>query len=451
MIGGSWSLRVHRRVARARAALALAALACCLFGAGTALARPFDLAGEDWEGLGDFVALARAELGAARVVPTARLDYTKLSRDDAVLIFYPQARLDIESLVAFMSGGGRVLLFDDFGTGDDLLRYFSLQRVPSPAHPAESLRQNPQLAIAEPAGAHPVVHEGLRVVTNHPTGFRHPDLSPILRIRAVGEPDVIVAVAGAVGKGRLLAIGDPSTAMNSMLRYPGNRTFARGMVQYAVADDGWGRRGGRLYVVSGSFEQLGSLGAHEGSFAMKLRAATDSLDEVRESGLSAPFAYALAALFGLGVVLWVGSRAGRPHTPSTPRYARPVSLVEQGGVAGHGAVVGAPKTPRVLAMLELKVALEEELCGLLGLDKVPAADALASQVAERRLLGTEGVLELRQLLLRMAALETMLISKKQSPGRVADHDVVAAATVVGRIVAEARANAAHPHAPGVSP
>ena len=57
----------------------------------------------------------------------------------------------------------------------------------------------------------------------------------MLRIPANGEADVILAVAGQVGKGRLFAMGDPSATMNQMLRYPGNRAFVAGLVCATLA------------------------------------------------------------------------------------------------------------------------------------------------------------------------------------------------------------------------
>jgi hypothetical protein len=46
-----------------------------------------------------------------------------------------------------------------------------------------------------------------------------------------------------------------------MLRYPGNRAFARGLARYATDDDSWGSRHGKLVVVAGRFEQVGAYGA----------------------------------------------------------------------------------------------------------------------------------------------------------------------------------------------
>src|SRR5262249_1344316 len=161
-------------------------------------------------------------------------------------------------------------ILDDYGEGEETLKRFHIYRTPPPSRPRQALRNKPALAIAEPVtdvvaghntGPHPVVAHVAQLVTNHPTGLRHPQLSPVLRIRAVGEPDVIVAVAGQVGKGRLFAMSDPSAAINQMLRYPGNRAFVAGLMRYLVDDDGAFKRQGRVFIVANRFADEGSFGA----------------------------------------------------------------------------------------------------------------------------------------------------------------------------------------------
>ncbi len=162
-----------------------------------------------------------------------------------------------------------------------------MERVASPRHPAEFLRRNPQLALAEPASAHPVVSEVSRVVTNHPTGLSHPDLSPVLKIRAMGEPDVVVAVAGAVGQGRLLAVGDPSIVMNSMLRYGGNKAFAKGLVRYSVDHDSWGQaRRSPLHRRPAASDQKGNFGDEESTWSDWMRALREALEAMRRDGVA---------------------------------------------------------------------------------------------------------------------------------------------------------------------
>jgi len=407
-------------------------------------AAPFELAGSDWEGCAELVRLARTELGSNRVVATGSIDFHELKPDDGLLLLYPEKGLDVDELSKFMRAGGRVVMLDDFGRGDSLLRHFGMERVGSPRRPAEFLRNNPQLALAEPASAHPVVSDVTRVVTNHPTGLSHPDLSPVLKIRGNGEPDVIVAVAGAVGQGRLLAVGDPSIVMNSMLRYGGNKSFARGLVRYSVDHDSWGKRGGRLFIASGAFEQKGSFGDEENNWGDMIRALRDALEVMRHDGVPSWLAYAVACALGLALVIWVGSRAGRLHKPVTPRFVRRIPTVAQGGVAGHAAVIAAPQTSRVLAVLELKSALEEQLTAILGLSKVPGHTELLNQVGAKGLLDAEGVVALRRLLLRMSSVETMVVFQR-SGGMVQpirDNEVVSIARTVRQLLDAAGAASA---------
>jgi hypothetical protein len=403
---------------------------------------PFALAGNDWEGCADFVRLAREEIGDARVVPTGTLDLAALRPEDSVIVLHPVKSLDAGSLARFMRAGGRVALLDDFGSGDGLLEHFGLERVPLPQHPAEMLRDNPSLALAEPASLHPVVTDITFVVTNHATGLRHPDLSPVLKVRGKGEQDVLVAVAGAVGQGRLLAVGDPSTVMNSMLRYPGNRTFARAIVRYAGDDDVWGKRAGHVFILSNSFEQKGVYGEEAGVFSdlhERLRDVNDALGAMRKEGVPPWVSYLAAVSVGLGIVLWVGANAGRTHRAIVPRFTRMIPLAAQGGVAGHAAVIGAPRTSRALAMLELKSALEEELALRLGLDRIPAHDVLLARVASVKLLDAEGLHALKQLLLRMANIETMVLSRRVAAMRkIADGEVLVTARMIRDLLQRAR-------------
>ena len=436
----AWSSSVGRRVFRR---LEVAVILAFLLLVTRSEAAPFDLAGSDWEGCAELVRLARAELGPTRVVVTSQIDFHELKPDDGLLLLYPERNLDVDELSKFMRAGGRVVMLDDFGRGDSLLRHFGMERVASPRRPAEFLRKNPQLALAEPASAHPVVSDVSRVVTNHPTGLSHPDLSPVLKIRGNGEADVVVAVAGAVGQGRLLAVGDPSIVMNSMLRYGGNKAFARGLVRYTVDHDSWGKRGGRLFIASGNFEQKGVYGDEESTWSDWMRALREALEAMRHDGLPAWLAYAIACALGLALVVWVGSRAGRLHKPVTPRFVRKVPAVAQGGVAGHAAVIAAPQTSRVLAILELKSALEEQLTALLGLPKVPGHTELMNQVSTRGLLDAEGVVALRKLLLRMSSVETMVVFQR-SGGMVQpirDNEVVSIARTVKQLLDAAGASA----------
>lgn len=413
---------------------------CALVGlAGPAVAAPFEPSGAAWDGLADFLELAAAEVGPTRVVVDAELDYRTLTRADAVLVVHPECALDVDNLGRFMRDGGRVILLDDYGTGDELLAHYGIERIPTPKRPLEMLRKNPSFAIAQPAGAHAVVEGVGRVVTNHPTGLRHPDLSPVLEIRGDGEPSVLVGIAGAVNQGRLLAIGDPSIFINAMLRYPGNRALAAGLVRYAIDDDAAGARGGRIHVVVGDFGQVGSYGQEDDlGLGGKLRTVRSALATLGREGVPPAGAYVTAVALGVAVIVWVASRAGRLHRPVSPSYTRAIPLAAQGGIAGHAAVIAAPGTSRVLAMLELKSALEEELANRLGLDRVPGSKELVERLAAEGMLGEASLRDLRALLLRMAQIETFVLARREAAEPVSDAEVVDVARRVRRILDEAR-------------
>ena len=403
-------------------------------------ATPFDLSGHDWEGCADFVELARNELGG-RVILTTSIDLHDLKPEDGLILIYPERTMDDEGLSQFMRAGGRVILLDDFGAGDGLLTHFQMERIPIPQHPAESLRRNPNLAIAEPASMHPVVAGVTRVVTNHATGLSHPELSPILKIRGRGEPDVVIAVAGAVQQGRLLVVGDPSIVMNSMLRYAGNKEFARGLVRYAVEDDTWGKRSGRLFIAAGKFEERGSF-ANESSLETQLREELRALRDLAfamRAGNAPPgllFAVAIALALSLGA--WLAMRAGRLHKATVPRFTRSIPLFAQGGVAGHAAVIAAGHTSRVLALFELKSALEERLTSLLGLPELPSQRELLTKVGDAGLLSREELAALKGVSLRLAEVETIVISSRlEAFAKVKDEEVRKIARVIFEILGSA--------------
>ena len=406
----------------------------------SASATPFDLGGHDWEGCADFVELARAELGT-RVVVTSAIDLHDLRPEDGLILIYPERTMDDEGLSQFMRAGGRVILLDDFGSGDGLLTHFQMERIPIPERPAETLRRNPNLAIAEPASLHPVVAGVSRVVTNHATGLSHPELSPILKIRGRGEPDVVIAVAGAVQQGRLLVVGDPSIIINSMLRYSGNKDFARGLVRYAVEDDSWGKRGGRLFIASGKYEQRGSFAgesALDTQVRDELRALRDLAFAMRAGNAPPGLLFAIAIAIALSLGAWLAMRAGRLHKATTPRFTRRIPLVAQGGVAGHAAVIASGGTSRVLALFELKSALEERLTSLLGLPELPSQRELMKQVETAGLLSREELAALKGVSLRLAEVETIVISSRlEAFAKVKDEEVRKIARIIFQILGAA--------------
>jgi hypothetical protein len=408
---------------------------------GRAWAAPLDPGGEDWEGLADFVRLTQKELESRRVVIGARLDLGELSPDDTLVLVHPERELDADELEFFMHAGGNVVLLDDFGTADGVLAHFHMRRVPLPQRPARMLRGNPVFAIAEPASSHPAVSDVPHVVTNHATGISDYGLKPLLVVRGQGEPDVLLAVVGAVGAGHLLAVGDASIVMNSMLRYPGNRAFALSVVRFAAGDRlvGGAPARGRVFVLANDFVITGRYG--ENAVAGGIRRSLRGLLDAFRQGLPPLAAYLAALLVGLGVVVWASARAGRTHSPSPPRYVRPTSVAAQGGVAGHAASLAAPGASRAAILVELKSAVEEALATRLGMDRLTRREELVARAAESGLLGPDAARSLGQLLARLGRAEDALARRDRGGlerfGRVSDAELAGLAATAHAILAAA--------------
>jgi hypothetical protein len=279
--------------------------------------KGFEVADSSWEGTSELYALAQQELGKDKVEVLASANFERLSKDDALLILHPERELDYNELSAFLRAGGRMAVLDDRGEAAHFLARFQIHRVEAPRSPAQSLRDNPKLAIAVPAveqvagqeqNRHPVVAGVDRVVTNHPTALVHPNLTQVLKIPATGEPDATLAVTGIIAKsGRLFAMGDPSVVINEMLRYPGNRAFANGLIKYLAENDAGVSRGGKLFILANDFGQKGHFGGSRGAIA-ELSNLSETLaefaTELEKNGLPGSLALALAVLAGLGALAW---------------------------------------------------------------------------------------------------------------------------------------------------
>ena len=412
--------------------------------ASRAFAVPFSFSDDQWEGTSLFVETLAAAVGRENVVPTEELEWADLRPQDGVIALYPLHALNPDELSAFLRAGGRVAILDDFGASDENLKRFQIDRIPAPKRPVRSLRNNPALALAEPVsdmaagravGVHPVVANVSVVVTNHPSALVHPNLTPVLRVAALGEPDGVIAVAGQVGKGRLFVVSDSSVVINQMMRYPGNRAFSEGLASYLVADDAWGDRRGKIYLVTRNFKETGAFGNQSSiakTLGAQLRDLTRWLAETRNAGLPSNIAMVLGALAALGTLLWVTTMAARLYRRRAPRFARALPLVAQGGVAGRAAVLAAPSTHRALALLELKSALEEAIAARFNLAIPVSAPDVLDAVRSSGALDDDDLQRLKKLLFTMGMVETSVAAGR--PIRVREKDVQRAAENVDHVI-----------------
>lgn len=401
----------------------------CLLVLGLLLARvgparaAFDVNDTTWEGGSELFELAKKRFGRERLEIAATLDYSKLTPKDGLVIVHPDVALDYDELSAFMRAGGRVALLDDYGTGDRFLSRFQIYRVRAPSSPARSLRDNPNLPLAEPAvqivagqeqNRHPITQNVDTLVTNHPTALTHNNLTPVLTIRARGEPDATLAVTGIIAsQGRLFAMGDPSAFVNLMLRYPGNRRFADGLLGYLLEADNWGERGGKLYFVTNNFQQRGQFGNRGGLFNGMGQALSDTLTELHDHGLPEPLPLVLAAAGCLAVMAWALLYAARARPRVTPRYATAEPLVAQGGPSGRMAVLSAPSTDPALGLAELRSAALDLLGERLQLGRGPSWKLVLAELQRRNLLSEQAQLELSSAFSELGMIEQRIVKKQR--------------------------------------
>jgi hypothetical protein len=423
-----------------RFSIFLCVIAAFVGSAGRALAGPFEVRDTGWEGCSDLFELARAELGEARVMAVSELDWRQLRPEDGLLVLHPRRPISSERLSRFLRAGGRVAIIDDFGAGSRILERFGIERVRIPARPLATLRRNADLAIAEPVRepmegrserVHPTVENVERLVTNHPTGLRHPKMGPVLRIRGIDEPEVVLALAGELDEaplGKLFAMGDPSALINQMLRYPGNRAFATGLIHYLAPDVIGEKRDagaeGRLLVLANDFSETG---VHDGTIGDladelddRIEGATREIRRLLQGGFSGLVGVVAAALVALGVGLWTTSVASRVYQRKVPSFARPVTTLAHGGAAGRAAVLSAHSTPYALVVLELKSALEEGISYELGFAANLPPPQLLKEVAERGGLDERRQRSLKSVLLEMATVETLVTAGQARVVRKSD-------------------------------
>lgn len=322
-----------------------------------------------WDGYSEALEVIRDELGPGRVEPRAVIDFDALGPEDALIITHPEVSLDDDSLMRFLSEGGRLLILDDFGTSGPLLARFHIQREGSHIQDARRyVARNPALAVASPASRqgddgtwirHPTTDGVREVITNHSVALSHPDLTPLLEIETTKGAKTLAATGVIEGKGRLVAVGDSSLFINLMLRYPGNRKFLAQLARYLLERDGDGKPG-KLYLLSGRFEQKGRFGPSRPSeeLAQRLRHLKEELERIRRDGLPGQAASFLAALVALGL-LGFELRGARPDA-----RVRTPSFVED-------KPPGAPEARRsavddAVLLAELHSALELSLAGASG-------------------------------------------------------------------------------------
>ncbi|MDH5674715.1 MAG: DUF4350 domain-containing protein [Myxococcales bacterium] len=353
----------------------------------------FRVGAPSWNGLSELVSLGQTlglEMSAAG---TLRL--SELRKNDGLLLVHPTEALPTDSLRAFLRDGGRLALADDFGSGPQLLADFQIERA-APANPSEAtrLRGNRNLPIAVPGIAHALNDGVVALATNHPRVLYHPDLQAIFELTDAGGA---VVLTGAVGRGRLVAIGDSSLLIDNMLQLRGNRAFAGNLLRYLG-------HGGRVYVAAGATPLTGRYrGLQHSGRPGSLRAA---LERAARADLPPAAISASALVFAL-LLLFMAATA----LPRKSSYDRSRRLREPPILAGYAGRVAAPAVSfagsrsRRRDFTSVARTLEFELRHrFAGFEREPAATSRTSMTARIEARGFERAVaaEAAQLLSTLA-------------------------------------------------
>jgi hypothetical protein len=149
-----------------------------------------------------------------------------------------------------------------------------------------------------------------------------------------------------------------------MMRYPGNRALAEGLLDYLMERDPGETGPRKLWIVSGNFSQVGSFGDEDG-LARHIRETIEELgsavERLREQGMPSSLALALAALLAVVVLSREVKRNFSPRLQLSPAFARPRLLAAQTGPASRAEVLGARSASPLLPVIEMDVALREAL------------------------------------------------------------------------------------------
>ncbi|MGC4066534.1 MAG: hypothetical protein QM784_18245 [Polyangiaceae bacterium] len=242
--------------------------------------------------------------------------------------------------------------------------------------------------------------------------LHNPGLTAVLEVRTTDAllPVAITGVVGTEHPGRLFVMSDPSAVINLMLRYPGNRNFAQGLVRYLTEDDK--RTGkGRLYIVSNRFDQSGHFGTGLGAVADMRRFVSQLLYELK-GGLPPTALVLLVAVTLLGVVRWVYRHAFRPGTATLPRFLRAIPLAAQAGWPGRAAALMAKETHPALPVLEFRSAFRERLTQLAAADPGINSQAVVSLLEQRKALPPERLEALKRYVSELDSVERAVSSHR---------------------------------------
>lgn len=288
--------------------LANIALVAVVFGAASAEGQDrqledFSPESADWNGLRDFVDLAREN--GMDVDVASRVDYSELTPDDVLIFVHPTNSVDVDNAAEFVVDGGKMLVADDFGAAGPMLDRLDVTRlrVESGDLPHQTyVRGNPALPIFTARGEHPLLGGVRKVVANHPTVLTN-----------VGGPVIAYDDGGGIvydmnlGGGKVIVYGDSSMLINHMLAVADNAILAENTIEYLCA----GRSECRAQLIVGSFAQSGNYVSGDESqnqaLSERIEDWNEALDKVMRNLPASQLLYYLGILLAAGLSLYLAA------------------------------------------------------------------------------------------------------------------------------------------------
>lgn len=333
----------------------------------------YDPQNNGWNGCSELLrsaAEADIELHPVRV-----LDWNHVQRGQAILVLYPTESLGVADVSAFVEDGGRVAWFDDFGSSRALLEWLQFRRAPVTGGTAHdpSMRE---LLLAYPRAPHPLTEGVDALVTNIPVAYSHPRLTPLVDF---GDPTEGLVLVGQVGRGKLVVGGDPSLFINAMQQFPGNRRFARNLLEFLGS--GSAPRITMVFAdtrVRGAWQGRGRAHTRQRAAVNTLNDSLRSLGEVLgAASVLRPLAALVAAAAAAALALLTWGR--RPSERYGPRG--PVGAVA--GVTERVALFGAHGANLLFPSLYTRRYLERSLLHAAGLRPPTAVRTVLTKLRGR--------------------------------------------------------------------
>jgi len=307
-----------------------------------------------WNGLSTFSALAAGE--GLQILERTHMDWTELDSNDVLVLIYPTNYVDPSKVISFIRNGGRVLIADDFGTGDQILAQLGGRR--SQNFRASRYQDDHVFSpIAMPSGVHPLSAGVKELTTNHPSAITQ--LAGMQSVFSFNSGESVVA-AGELGLGRYVALADPSVLINRMLQFEGNLQFAINLLRYLIR----AQESDRVIVLSGSLTLAGRPrnryddGTWRGSTSANVALFDGWLDGLNEWLLTPKSLRLLTILtaLGLAVLVFISVPAPR-HKPLDGAWTR-ASPEASTATSGSMTTKYADAGPRTSYLLPAAIARE---------------------------------------------------------------------------------------------